>query len=136
MHGSANGDYVVDLTWYAAFCREPPEGKVLPMETTFTAEQARIIERLAWDVIRNYPDCGLYEEGTQPCGSPQFQNDDKVITLKSSTPGAWFRYTLDGTPPTRKIEVMSTVVRSACSLELKSNLSHTRAEWQTAKFPQ
>jgi len=24
-----------------------------------------------------------------------------VITLKSSTPGAWFRYTLDGTTPTR-----------------------------------
>ena len=78
-----------------------PEGKVLPIETTFTPEQARIIERLAWDVIKNYPDCGLYEDGTQPCGKPEFSNDGKIITLKSSTPGAWFRYTLDGTAPTR-----------------------------------
>jgi len=100
-HGSANGAYVVDTTWFSAFYREAPEGKVLPIDTTFTPEQARIVERLAWDVIKNYPDCGLYEEGTQPCGAPEFVNDGKTISLKSATPGAWFRYTLDGTEPTR-----------------------------------
>jgi hypothetical protein len=99
--GGANGAYLVDLTWYAAFYREAPEGKVLPIETSFTPEQARIVDRLAWDVVKNYPDCGLYEEGTEPCGTPQFASDGKVITLKSATPGAWFRYTLDGTTPTR-----------------------------------
>ena len=41
IHGGANGAYLVDLTWYAAFYREPPEGKVLPIETSFTPEQAR-----------------------------------------------------------------------------------------------
>ncbi len=101
IHNSANGAYLVDLTWYSAFYREAPEGKTQPIETTFTPEQARTIERLAWDVIKNYPDCGLYEEGKEPCGKPQFSSDGKVITLKSSTPGAWFRYTLDGTTPTR-----------------------------------
>ena len=101
IHGTANGAYLVDMTWFSAFYREAPEGKVLPIETSFTPEQARIVERLAWDVIKNYPDCGLYEEGTQPCAKPEITSDGKIITLKSATPGAWFRYTLDGTTPTR-----------------------------------
>ena len=33
--------------------------------------------------------------------TPEFANDGKIITLTSTTPGAWFRYTLDGTTPTR-----------------------------------
>jgi hypothetical protein len=107
IHGSANGAYLVDLTWYSAFYRESPEGKVLPVETTFTPQQSAVIQRLAWDVIKNYPDCGLYEEGSTPVGKPEFApaptsiHDVTPVTLSSSTPGAWFRYTLDGTTPTR-----------------------------------
>jgi len=101
IHGTANGAFLVDMTWFSAFYRESPEGKVLPIETTFTPDQARIVERLAWDVIKNYPDCGLYEEGVTPCAKPEFANDGRTITLSSTTPGAWFRYTLDGTVPTR-----------------------------------
>ena len=101
IHNSSNGAYLVDLTWYSAFYRETPEGKTQPIETTFTPEQARFIERVAWDVVKNYPDCGLYEEGKEPCGKPQISSDGKTLTLKSSTPGAWFRYTLDGATPTR-----------------------------------
>jgi hypothetical protein len=104
--GGANGAFLVDMTWYSAFYREPSEGKVLPIETSFTQEQARKIQQLAWDVIKNYPDCGLYEEGKEPCGTPTFSiektdGDVKQINLRSATPGAWFRYTLDGTEPTR-----------------------------------
>jgi hypothetical protein len=100
-NGSANGAFLVDLTWFSAFYRESPEGRVLPIETTFNSEQTRLVQRLAWDVIKNYPDCGLYEEGTERCGQPEIASDGTTITLKSATPGVWFRYTLDGTPPSR-----------------------------------
>jgi hypothetical protein len=58
-------------------------------------------------VVRNYPDCGLYEEGTTPVGAPEFtpgvtSGDVVPVTLSSATPGAWFRYTLDGTTPARE----------------------------------
>ena len=64
VHPNVKGGYLVDLTWYAAFYGESPEGKVLPVGTGLTAEQAAVMQRLAWDVVKNYPDCGLYEEGT------------------------------------------------------------------------
>lgn len=101
IHGTANGGYLVDATWFAAFYHRPPAGHLVPFDTTYGPEQLAAVNRLAWDVIENYPDCGLYKEGTDPCGQPTIANDGKRITLTSSTPRAWFRYTLDGTTPTR-----------------------------------
>ena len=107
VHPNVKGGYLVDLTWYAAFYRESPVGKVLPVGTGLTPEQAALMQRLAWDVVKNYPDCGLYEEGTTPVGKPEFGPMPGAVkavtpvTLTSTTPGAWFRYTLDGTTPTR-----------------------------------
>ena len=107
VHPSPNGAYLVDLTWYAAFYRESPEGKIPPAGTTLSPEQALAMQRLAWDVIQNYPDCGIYEEGKEPAAKPEFSpvarsiKEVTKITLSSSTPGVWFRYTLDGTTPTR-----------------------------------
>jgi Chitobiase/beta-hexosaminidase C-terminal domain len=107
VHPNVKGGYLVDLTWYAAFYRQSPEGQVLPVGTGLTAEQAAVMQRLAWDVVKNYPDCGLYQEGTTPAGKPEFSpapaevKGVTAVTLSSATPGAWFRYTLDGTIPTR-----------------------------------
>jgi hypothetical protein len=104
---NTNGAYLVDLLWYAAFYQESPEGKVLPLETSLTPEQSTAMQRLAWDVIRNYPSAGLFKEGSTPAGPPQFSvppaplKELAQLTLSSTTPGAWFRYTLDGTVPTR-----------------------------------
>jgi len=86
-------------------------GNRSPQQETVSLDQVRgacRIERLAWEVVKNYPDCGLYEEGTVPCDRPTFSaspsksKEVSRITLSSATPGAWFRYTLDGTEPTRK----------------------------------
>jgi hypothetical protein len=108
VHPNVKGGYLVDLTWYAAFYRESPVGKIQPVGTDLTAEQAKVMQQLAWDVVKNYPDCGLYEEGTRPVAAPEFVPQGKspvgqpqVVTLRSQTPGAWFRYTIDGTIPTR-----------------------------------
>ncbi len=107
VHVGANGTYLVDLMWYAAMFGESPEGKVLPIYTTFNATQAKQLQQLAWDIVQNYPDCGLYKEGTTAVASPQVAPtassiaDTTPISFMSTTPGAWFRYTLDGTTPTR-----------------------------------
>ncbi len=106
VHPGSEGAYLIDMTWFASFYRQSPQGRVLPVGTNLTAEQAAAFQQLAWDVVENYPDCGLYREGTTPVAQPAFapgkaDGDVTPVTLESSTPGAWFRYTLDGTEPTR-----------------------------------
>ncbi|HEX4132242.1 MAG TPA: chitobiase/beta-hexosaminidase C-terminal domain-containing protein [Pirellulales bacterium] len=109
VHPNHSGGYLVDLTWFAAFYRQSPVGTVLPVSTPVTAEQAAVMQELAWSVVKNYPDCGQYEAGTTPVAKPEFlaaaaaasAGATVPITLTSTTPGAWFRYTLDGTVPTR-----------------------------------
>jgi hypothetical protein len=107
VHVNPAGSYLVDLVWYSAFYRRSPENVVLPVTTDLSADQARVLQRLAWDTVKNYPDCDLYEVGTEPAGTPTVTPSPgelsgvTPITLGSATPGAWFRYTLDGTAPTR-----------------------------------
>jgi hypothetical protein len=101
VHPGDAGRYLLCMMWFAAFYGESPVGKIPPVNMNIITGQAAALQRLAWDVVKNYPDCGLYDEGTQPCAKPEFASDGKIIRLTSVTPGAWFRYTLDGTTPTR-----------------------------------
>jgi len=107
VHVNPNGCYLVDLIWYAAFTGQSPEGKLLPVGTTLTPDQAQVLQKLAWRIVENYPDCGLYHDGTTPAASPQFSvpaspiEKPTAIHLTSATPDVFYRYTLDGTTPTR-----------------------------------
>jgi hypothetical protein len=57
--------------------------------------------------VQNYPDCGLYQEGTSPAAAPTFSVPSQPIAkptpvyLNSTTRGVSYRYTLDRTTPTR-----------------------------------
>ena len=106
-HATAEGSYLIDAVWFAAMYGQSPEGKLLPLRTALTPAQALSMQRLAWDIVKNYPDCGLYEKGRAPAAKAEFSikpgpvTANERLSLTSATPGAWFRYTLDGTEPTR-----------------------------------
>jgi hypothetical protein len=106
VHVNPNGCYLVDAVWFAAFTGQSPEGKFLPVGTTLTAAQARVLQQLAWNIVKNYPDCGLYEEGATPVDAPRFSvpagpiSKPTPLRLTSTTPDVFYRYTLDGTIPT------------------------------------
>ena len=93
VHPGGPGCYLLDLVWFAAFYGQSPVGLIPPLATDLTAQQAAVIQQLAWDVVKNYPDCGLYEEGARPAAKPAFTSaPDKLgeitsVTLSSSTPG-------------------------------------------------
>jgi chitobiase/beta-hexosaminidase-like protein/Fn3 domain-containing protein len=106
VHVNVEGAYLIDCLFYAAFYGESPEDRLLPVATQLTSQQAKIMQKLAWDTLKNYPYSGLYETGTNPVSSPQYARittpaGEARITLTSATPGSWFRYTLDGTHPSR-----------------------------------
>jgi len=109
VHLNENGAFLVDCTWYAAFYRESPEDKVLPVGTALNPFQAKVMQQVAWDVVQNYPESGVFDEGnmTMPVDKPTFSPGPMAIKkvtqleLSSTTPSTLFRYTLDGTTPTR-----------------------------------
>ena len=107
VHLNPEGAYLVDCMFYAAFYGQSSEGRFLPVLTQLTGPQAQLMQKLAWDTMQNYPYSGLYQQGTRPVRKPQFSpaagpiQTVTQVSVTSDTPGAWFRYTLDGTTPTR-----------------------------------
>jgi hypothetical protein len=107
VHVNPAGCYLVDAVWYAAFTGQSPEGKLQSIGTGLTPVQTAIIQRLAWKIVENYPDCGYYKEGSTPAEAPTFSLPAQSLTkptpidLRSATKGVSYRYTLDGTTPTR-----------------------------------
>jgi hypothetical protein len=105
VHPNAEGGFLVDMTWISAFTGRPVKD-ALPLGTRLTLEQARIMQKLASDVVTNYPFSGCFKEGNKKVEPAQFrvvktQGDIATLALLSKTSGAWFRYTLDGSEPSR-----------------------------------
>jgi hypothetical protein len=105
VHPNNEGQYLVDLTWLCAFTGKPVSGAV-PVRTQLTPEQAAIMQNLAWDVVENYPGAGCYEIGTKAASRPRVKvlkqsSSGTTYGISSKTKGSWFRYTLDGSEPTR-----------------------------------
>ena len=107
VHPNENGAFLVNCTWYAAFYGETPEDKLKPVGTKLTPDQVKVMQQVAWKVVKNYPESGLFEAGTSPAAKPEFSvapaaiKETTPIQLSSATPDTLFRYTLDGTPPSR-----------------------------------
>ncbi len=79
LHLSARGRYAVALAHYACIYGESPEGKVSPLASGLTPEQAKIFARLTWDTVKNYPGAGLMTKATKATPT-------KVATPKKATP--------------------------------------------------
>ena len=136
------GAFLVEATWFAALYGQSPEGKFLPLRTRLTAAASRR-PCSGWPGTwsKNYPDCGLYRRRERRrAASPEFSpppstiNDVTRVTLDSSTPGAWFRYTLDGTLPTRtRGYIYCGVISVRPGMTLKA-LAY-KAAWPTAPWP-
>lgn len=54
LHMNAKGCYFVALVFYACIYEESPEGKVSAVGTGLSEEQARIMQRVAWETVRAY----------------------------------------------------------------------------------
>jgi hypothetical protein len=54
LHLSPKGAYLVSLVHYACIFRESPVGKVGPLQSGLTPEQARQFQEIAWEAARSY----------------------------------------------------------------------------------
>jgi Chitobiase/beta-hexosaminidase C-terminal domain len=105
VHPNAAGQYLVDLTWLCAFTGQPATGAT-PVNTNLTNRQAVLMQKLAWDVVQNYAGAGWCHDGDRWMEPPRIKRlkqtaNGTTYNITSKWPGAWFRYTLDGSEPTR-----------------------------------
>ena len=59
LHLSPKGNYYIALIFYACLFKESPEGKVGLLRSGLSPEQAVVLQRIAWQVARNYPYSGI-----------------------------------------------------------------------------
>jgi hypothetical protein len=59
LHLSDRGAYMVGLVFYACLYKQSPEGKVTFAGSGLTMEQARLYQKIAWDVAAAYPYGGI-----------------------------------------------------------------------------
>lgn len=59
IHMTPKGRYMVACVFYAAIYGESPEGKVSPLNSGLSEEQAKIFQRLAWQAVQETPSAGV-----------------------------------------------------------------------------
>lgn len=59
LHLTAPGQYLVGLVFYACLYQASPEGRVTSAGSELSAQQARIYQRIAWEVVRGYTWSGV-----------------------------------------------------------------------------
>ncbi|MDR3613274.1 MAG: chitobiase/beta-hexosaminidase C-terminal domain-containing protein [Candidatus Obscuribacterales bacterium] len=105
VHPNAEGRYLVDMTWLSAFTAKPL-ADVAPLGTKLTSEQAKIMRDLSWEIVSNYPGSGLFRSGSKRISTPRIIRNQKLngttVNLRCATPGVLFRYTVDGSTPSRE----------------------------------
>jgi len=59
IHLTPKGRYLVSLVHYACIYKESPEGKVSPLTTGLTPQQAALFQKIAWETAKNYRGSGV-----------------------------------------------------------------------------
>jgi hypothetical protein len=59
IHLTGKGRYLIGLVHYGCFFGESPEGKVSPLNSGLTEEQTKILQKIAWETVKNHPWAGV-----------------------------------------------------------------------------
>jgi len=66
IHLTGKGRLLISMVHYGCIYQESPVGKVSALTSGLTDEQLAIFQRIAWEVVQEYPSDGLKDQFRQP----------------------------------------------------------------------